>query len=158
MTSSAAIGALSSWLAPSGVTAHPPDRSFALLGRDGGVDAAAEFVAADDGEAVHLFRRDGWIRLNPFRDDHQEVGLRVADETHDAVGLALLIGGSQLIRVVAQQVLEIELALGVELLELHLGAFAEAALDRRPVQPQLVADPDVDASAGHPGAGPGADV
>src|SRR5262245_464455 len=134
MTSSPATGTLSSWSVRSGVNAPPPARSFALL------------------------RRDRRIGLNLLRDDHQEVGLRPADEALHALGLHRLIRRAQLIGVVTQQVLEIELALGVEYLELHLGALAEAALDRCSVQSQLVADANVDASAGHPGAGPGANV
>ena len=50
------------------------------------------------------------------------------------------------------------IALGVELGELDLGALAEAALDRLAVEVPLGVDAHVDAPAGHPGAGPGADV
>ena len=43
-------------------------------------------------------------------------------------------------------------------LELDLGALAEAALDRLAVEVPMALCADVDAAAGHPGAGPGADV
>ena len=82
----------------------------------------------------------------------------VGGEGHDALGLLVLVGGAELVGVVAEQVLEVELALGVELLELDHGALAEAALDRVAVEVPLVVDADVDAAAGHAGAGPGADV
>ena len=59
---------------------------------------------------------------------------RVGGEAQDALGLLVLVGGAQLRRVVAEQVLDVEQALGVELLELDLGALAEAALDRLAVE------------------------
>ena len=83
---------------------------------------------------MQLLRRNRRIRLNLLRDDHQEVGLGVGDQAGDAVGLVGLVGRAELVGVVAEQVLEVELALGVELLELDLGALAEAALDRLAVE------------------------
>src|SRR5215207_5799809 len=56
------------------------------------------------------------------------------------------------------QVLQVELSLGVEFLEAHLGALAEAALDRSAAKVPLVVYAHVDAATGHPGARPGADV
>ena len=49
-------------------------------------------------------------------------------------------------------------ALGVELAQVHLRPLAEPALDRLGVEVPLRVDPAVDAAAGHPGAGPRADV
>src|SRR3954451_21807938 len=90
-----------------------------------------------------LLGRDRGVRLNLLRDDHQEVRLGWRYEALDTVGLDRLVGGSELADVVAEQILEVELALGVEVLELHLGALPEAALDHIAIEPQLVAGPHV---------------
>src|SRR5262245_58240652 len=114
--------------------------------------------SATAGPPRGLLGGDARIRLDLLRDDHQEVRLGVTYEALDAVRLVALLGGPELIRVVTDQVLEIELALRVELLEFHLGALTEPPLDGLPIDVQLVVRPDVDATTGHPGAGPGPDV
>src|SRR4051794_13165774 len=57
----------------------------------------------------------------------------------------------------AEQVLDVEHALGVDLLQLDQRAFAEAALERVAIDAESVLA-HVDTSAGHPGAGPGTNV
>src|SRR5689334_22822903 len=58
----------------------------------------------------------------------------------------------------AEEVLDVEDALAVELVEVDLGPLPEAPLDRRAVEVPFRVDPAVDPPAGHPGAGPGAEV
>ena len=89
--------------------------------------------------------------------DHQEALGSAGGEAEHPLGLLVLVGGAQLGRVVAEQVLDVEHALGVDLGQLDLRALAEAPLHQLAVDAEG-ADPDVDAAAGHPGAGPGPDV
>ena len=55
-------------------------------------------------------------------------------EAHDALGLLVLARGAQLRRVVAEQLLDVEHALSVELRPAHLGALAQAPLHRLAVE------------------------
>src|SRR3954454_11474889 len=135
---------ISSWFVGSGVIV--PGRSL-----------GSQVSRVGLGFAV-LFGRDRGVGLDLLRDDHQEVPLGVPGEPEDALGLLGLIGCPQLVGVVAEQVLEVELALRVELLEHDLGALAEAALDRLAIEVELVVYPHVHTAAGHPGARPRADV
>src|SRR5205085_1658268 len=80
---------------------------------------------------------------------------RIGGEVEDAVGLLVLTGGAELFGVAAEEVVDVEEGLGVEVLEFDFGAFAEAALDRPPVDAEGVVA-DVDASAGHTRTRPGA--
>ena len=50
-------------------------------------------------------------------------------ERRDAVGFVVLVGRAEFVGVVAEEVLDVQLALGVELLEVDDGALAQAALD-----------------------------
>ena len=81
-----------------------------------------------------LLRRDARVRLDLVRDDHQEVLRGRGGEAEHALGLLVLAGRAQLVGVVAEEVLDVELALGVEVRQLDLGALAEAALDRVAVE------------------------
>ncbi|MNC96048.1 hypothetical protein D3C83_133190 [compost metagenome] len=56
-----------------------------------------------------------------------------------------------------EEIFDVELALRVELLQLHFRSLAQARFDRLAVDAEGVVA-DIDAAAGHPGAGPGADV
>ena len=104
-----------------------------------------------------LLGRDARVRLDLVRDDHQEVAGRVGRQAEDAVGLFVLVGGAEFGGVVVHQVVDVEEPLGVEVLELDFGSLAEAALDRVAIDAEGVVA-DVDAAAGHAGAGPGAEV
>src|SRR4051794_30496969 len=65
-----------------------------------------------------LLSRDVRVRLDPVRHDHQEVFRRRRSETKDPIGLLVLTGGAQLVRVMPEEVVDVELPLVVDLLEL----------------------------------------
>ncbi len=64
-------------------------------------------------------------RLHLLRDDHHEVRRRVGGQGEHALGFLVLTGRPQLLGVVAEQVVDVEQALGVEVAQLDFGAAAD---------------------------------
>src|SRR5262245_46169110 len=76
-----------------------------------------------------LLRRNTRVRLDLLGDDHEEMVGGGGGEVGDAVGLFWLGGGAEFVGVVPEEVLDVEEALVVQVLEGDDGALAEAALD-----------------------------
>ena len=79
-------------------------------------------------------RRNRRVRLLGLRHGHQEPRTQVGRELEHTLRLAVLPGRAQLLCVTAEQLLDVEHSLGVELGERDLGPFAAARAQRRTVE------------------------
>jgi len=68
--------------------------------------------------------------------DHEEVAGPVGGQLHHPLDLVRLAGRAQFLAVAGEQLVDVDQALGVEVLELDFGAFAEPPYDRLAVDPE----------------------